>query len=40
MNGQMSQIASIVAACKKAMQLNEPIQYFPVRFENSIEFEL
>lgn len=39
MNGQMFQIASIVAASKKAMQSNEPIQYFPGRYENSIEFE-
>lgn len=39
MNGEMFQIASIVAASKKAMQLNEPIKYFPVEYENSIEFE-
>lgn len=39
MNGQMFQIASIVAASKKAMQLNEPIKYFPVKYENGIEFE-
>ena len=39
MNGQMFQIASIVAAGKKAMQLNEPIKYFPVKYENRIEFE-
>lgn len=35
----MFQIASIVAAGKKAMQLNEPIKYFPVKYENRIEFE-
>ena len=39
MNGQMYQIASVVAASKKAMQLNEPIKYFPAKYENSIEFE-
>ena len=39
MNGQMFQIASIVAASKKAMQLNEPIKYVPAKYENSIEFE-
>lgn len=38
MNGQMFQIASIVAASKKAMQLSEPIQYFPAKYENRIEF--
>lgn len=38
MNGEMFQIASIVAASKKAMQLNKPIQYFPAKYENSIEF--
>ena len=39
MNGQMYQIASVVAASKKAMQLNKPIKYFPAKYENSIEFE-
>ncbi len=39
MNGQMFQIASIVAASKKAMQLNETVKYFPVKYENRIEFE-
>ncbi len=39
MNGQMFQIASIVAASKKAMKLNKPIKYFPAKYENSIEFE-
>ena len=39
MNGQMYQIASVVAASKKAMQLNEPIKYVPAKYENSIEFE-
>lgn len=39
MNGQMFQIASIVAASKKAMQLNEPIKYVPAKYENSIEFD-
>ena len=39
MNGEMFQIASIVAASKKAMQLNEPIKYFPEKYVNSIEFE-
>lgn len=38
MNGQMFQIASIVAASKKAIQLSEPIQYFPAKYENRIEF--
>lgn len=35
----MFQIASIVAASKKAMQLNEPIKYFSAKYENSIEFK-
>ncbi len=38
MNGQMFQIASIVAASKKAIQLSEGIQYFPAKYENRIEF--
>lgn len=38
MNGQIFQIASIVAASKKAMQLSEPIKYFPAKYENRIEF--
>lgn len=38
MNGQMFQIASIVVASKKAMQLSEPIKYLPLKYENSIEF--
>ena len=38
MNGQMYQIASIVAAAKKALQSSEPIQYLPVKYENKIEF--
>ena len=29
MNGQMFQIASIVAASKKALQLSEPIRFSP-----------
>lgn len=38
MNGEMFQIASIVAASKKAMQSNEPIAYFPATYENHIKF--
>lgn len=38
MNRQMFQIAFIVAASKKAMQLSEPIKYFPAKYENRIEF--
>lgn len=38
MNGQMFQIASIVAASKKAMQLKEPIRFKPLEYENKIEF--
>lgn len=38
MNGQMFQIASIVAASKKAMQSKAPIKYFPAKYENRIEF--
>ncbi len=38
MNGQMYQIASIVAASKKAMKLSEAIQYYPAKYENSIKF--
>lgn len=38
MNGEMFQIASIVAASKKAMQLSESINYFPAKYENRIEF--
>ena len=34
----MFQIASIVAASKKAIQLSEGIQYFPAKYENRIEF--
>lgn len=39
MNGQMFQIASIVAASKKAMQSNESIKYLSEKYENSIKFE-
>ena len=38
MNGQMFQIASIVAASKKALQLSEPIRFSPLEYENKIEF--
>lgn len=38
MNGEMFQIASIVAASKKAMQFSEPIEFFPAKYENRIEF--
>ena len=34
MNGQMFQIASIVAASKKALQLSEPIRFSPLEYEN------
>lgn len=37
-NGQMFQIASIVAASKKALQLSEPIRFSPLEYENKIEF--
>lgn len=38
MNGQMFQIASIVATSKKALQLSEPIRFSPLEYENKIEF--
>lgn len=38
MNGQMYQIASIVAASKKAMQTSELIRYTRLKYENSIRF--
>lgn len=38
MNGQMFQIASIVAAGKKALQSSEQIRYSPLEYENKIEF--
>ena len=38
MNGQMFQIASIVAASKKALQLSERIRFSPLEYENKIEF--
>ena len=34
----MFQIASIVAASKKALQLSEPIRFSPLEYENKIEF--
>ena len=38
MNGQMYQIASIVAAGKRAMQTGDLIKYIPPKYENSIKF--
>lgn len=38
MNGQMFQIASIVATSKKALQLSEPIRFSQLEYENKIEF--
>ncbi len=38
MNGQMFQIASIVAASKKALKSSESIRYSPLEYENKIEF--
>ena len=34
MNGQMFQIASIVAASKKALQLSEPIRFSPLEYRS------
>lgn len=39
MNGQMYQIASIVAAGKRAMQSSDSIRYTPLNYENSIKFD-
>ena len=39
MNGQMYQIASIVAAGKRAMQSSNLIKYEFSNYENSIEFD-
>ena len=36
MNGQMFQIASIVATSKKALQLSEPIRFSQLEYENKI----
>ena len=38
MNGQMYQIAAIVAASKKAIQSNNLIQYTPLKYENTTTF--
>lgn len=38
MNGQMSQICSIVAASKKAIQSGDMIQYTPANYVNTIRF--
>lgn len=38
MNGQMYQICSIVGACKKAIQSESKIEYFPAKYENAITF--
>jgi len=39
MNGEMYQIASIVAAAKMAIQTNKEIEFTPTKYENSIKFE-
>lgn len=36
MNGQMFQIASIVATSKKALQLSEPIRFSQLEYENKM----
>lgn len=39
MNGEMYQIASIVAAAKMAIKTNKEIKFTPTQYENSIKFE-
>lgn len=39
MNGEMFQIASIVAAAKNAMKSDKPIRYSPAKCVNSVRFE-
>ncbi len=38
MNGQMFQIAGLVAAAKNALQSNNQIKYNPEKYVNSISF--
>ena len=39
MNGQMFQIAGLVAAAKSALQSNNQIKYNPEKYVNSISFK-